>query len=36
MITRGHGQDLTLDPGTYSVDLDGNAFNASVSRELYG
>ena len=36
MITRGHGQDLTLDPGTYSVDLDSNAFNASVSRELYG
>ena len=33
MITRGHEQDLILDPGTYSVDLDGNLFNASVSIE---
>ena len=31
MITRGHEQDLTLDPGRYSVDLDGSAFNAKVS-----
>ena len=31
MITRGYGQGFILDPGTYSVDLDGNAFNASVS-----
>jgi hypothetical protein len=31
MITRGHEQDLTLDPGTYSVDPDGYAFNATVS-----
>ena len=31
MITRGHQQDLTLDPGTYSADIDGNVFNASVS-----
>lgn len=31
MITRGHYQDLLLDPGTYSVDLDQDTFNASVS-----
>ena len=31
MITRGYEQDLTLDPGRYSVDLDGNVFNAEVS-----
>ena len=30
-ITLGHEQALILDPGTYSVDLDGNAFNGSVS-----
>ena len=30
-ITLGYEQDLILDPGTYSVDLDGTAFNASVS-----
>ena len=34
MITRGHAQNLTLDPGTYSDDRDGNVFNASVSEEL--
>ena len=34
MITRGYEQDLTLDPGTFSVDRDGNAFNASVSDEV--
>ena len=33
MITRGHQQDLILDPGTYSADIDGNVFNASVSDE---
>ena len=33
MITRGHQQDLTLDPGTYSADIDGNVFNASVSEQ---
>ena len=33
-ITRGHDQDLLLDPGTYSVDLDGDYFNASVSLPL--
>ena len=33
MVTRGHEQDLTLDPGSYSVDLDGYAFNASVSAQ---
>ena len=31
MITRGHEQDLTFNPGSYSTDLDGNVFNASVS-----
>ena len=31
MITRGYDQNLTLDPGSFSVDLDGNVFNASVS-----
>ena len=34
MVTRGHEQDLTLDPGSYSVDLDGYSFNASVSAQL--
>ena len=32
MITRGHQQNLPLDPGTFSVDRDGITFNASVSR----
>jgi hypothetical protein len=31
MITSGHERDLVLDPGTFSVDLDENVFNASVS-----
>jgi hypothetical protein len=31
MITRGRQQDLVLDPGTYSIDLDENVLNASVS-----
>ena len=31
MISWGHEQDLTLDPGRYSVDLDEDVFNASVS-----
>ena len=30
MITSGHHQDLQLDPGLHSIDLDGNDFNASV------
>jgi hypothetical protein len=30
-ITSGHEQDLKLDPGTYSVDSDGYAFNGSVN-----
>jgi hypothetical protein len=30
-ITIGHEQDLVLDPGTYSIDLDEDTFNASVS-----
>ena len=34
MITRGHKQDLILNPGLYSVDRDGNAFNASVRDEV--
>ncbi|CAF1108215.1 unnamed protein product [Adineta ricciae] len=29
MITRGHQQDLQLDPGSYSVDPDQDTFNAS-------
>ena len=31
MITSGYQQNLTLDPGTFSVDLDENIFNAAVS-----
>ncbi len=31
MITRGHQQDLILDPGTFSVDPDTDIFNTSVS-----
>jgi len=31
MITSGHEQDLKLDPGTYSIDLDENTFDRSVS-----
>lgn len=31
MITSGSEQDLVLDPGSNSVDLDGYLFNASVS-----
>ena len=31
MITRGHKQNLLLDPGTFSVDPDATVFNASVS-----
>jgi hypothetical protein len=31
MITRGHQQDLKLDPGTYSINPDANVFNRSVS-----
>jgi hypothetical protein len=34
MITRGHEQDLILDPGTFSVDPDADTFNASVSFNL--
>ncbi|CAF4299150.1 unnamed protein product, partial [Adineta steineri] len=30
MVTRGHQQNLLLDPGTFSVDPDENSFNASV------
>ena len=36
MITRGHQQALTLDPGSFSTDLDGNVFNASVSTPILG
>ena len=31
MITSGYQQDLKLDPGSYSIDLDENTFNSSVS-----
>ena len=31
MITRGHEQDLNLDPGTFSEDFDENTFNSTVS-----
>ena len=31
MITRGSQQDLQLNPGLYSVDLDDDQFNASVN-----
>ena len=31
MITRGYEQNLTLNPGAFSIDFDGNIFNASVS-----
>jgi hypothetical protein len=34
MITRGHQQDLTLDPGTFSVDPDGYGLNESVSNNF--
>ena len=30
MITRGHEQDLTLDPGRFSEDPDENTFNSTV------
>lgn len=30
MITSGHEKDLQLNPGLFSVDLDGFSFNASV------
>ena len=35
MITCGHQQNLTLDPGEFSIDPDGTSFNASVSYSLY-
>ena len=31
MITQGHQQNLTLDPGKFSIDPDTTTFNASVS-----
>ena len=34
MITDGHQQNLTLNPGKYSVDPDQNEFNASVSKNV--
>jgi hypothetical protein len=30
MITSGYQQNLTIDPGSFSIDLDGNVFNATV------
>ena len=35
MITRGHQQDLILDPGTYSADPDGYIFNATVNHYYF-
>jgi hypothetical protein len=34
MITRGHQQDLKLDPGSYSVDLDRDTFDANVTFQI--
>ena len=34
MITNGYEQDLLLNPGSYSIDLDNNIFNTSVSLEI--
>jgi REJ domain len=34
MITRGNQQELKLDPGSYSLDLDGYTFDATVSLKL--
>ena len=34
MITRGHEQDLMLDPGSYSADPDALILNASVSADV--
>ena len=34
LITMGAQQQLPLDPGLYSLDLDGNSFNASVTISL--
>ena len=34
MVTRGYGQDLLLDPGTFSVDPDASVFNANVSSPI--
>ena len=34
MITSGSNEDLQLNPGLYSVDLDANQFNASVNDSL--
>ena len=33
VITHGHQQNLTLNPGKYSVDPDQNEFNASISKK---
>jgi len=35
MITSGYGQDLLLDPGTYSIDLNEDSFDSSVSLYYY-
>lgn len=34
MITRGYQQNLTIDPGSFSIDLDENVFNISVSNNI--
>jgi hypothetical protein len=35
MITHGYEQDLILDPGTYSADIDGYTFNATVNHYYF-
>ena len=35
MITSGYDQKLTLDPGSYSIDLDGNVLNRSVRIQIF-
>jgi hypothetical protein len=36
MITQSHQQDLILDPGSYSNDLDQTLFNTSVCLHSFG
>ena len=36
MVTRGHDQNLTLDPGSFSVDPDTDTFNPTVSPATRG
>ena len=34
VVTSGQNQDLTLDPGYYSINPDDNSFNASVGHRI--